>query len=45
MENLAVYRVRFNAEATAMAKSDQHRAAAKEVNAAPLVAPETSTPQ
>ncbi len=38
MENLGVYRVRFNAEAMAIAKSDQHRAAAKEVNAAPLPA-------
>jgi soluble lytic murein transglycosylase len=35
MENLLVYRVRFDAGATVMSKSDQRPAAAHEVNAAP----------
>jgi soluble lytic murein transglycosylase len=35
MENLLVYRVRFDAAAQAMAKADQHRVTSEEANSAP----------
>jgi soluble lytic murein transglycosylase len=35
MENLLVYRVRFDAAARAMAKADQHRVTSEEANSAP----------
>jgi soluble lytic murein transglycosylase len=45
MENLQVYRVRFDAGAPLISELDQHRGAAQEANSAALSSAQTSNPE
>jgi soluble lytic murein transglycosylase len=42
MENLQIYRARFDSDATVTAKSDQHHGTSQEANSAPLSSAQTS---